>query len=156
MSGPRTSPSASSTGVRVTFTYSGGSIANSTTVLADVTSAALVLSAGTWDISFAVTYNAAATTTGAHFTVNGTTPATYIKGLVNYTTLTTDSDGSLIFAYDSGLAVASSRVTVGNGAIVIAQLTIAAACTITLRFRSEVGASAITVTGVTGQAIKIA
>jgi hypothetical protein len=141
----------------LTMNYTGGSVANSTTALADVhASAAFDLTVGTWLVYIGVTYDSAATTTGAHFSLSGTATASFVHGTGSYTTLTTNSDNSNFRSFNGGLAVVSSRVTSGNGCNLQATVTVTVAGTLTLRFRSEVGASAITVTAVVGQAIRIA
>lgn len=137
-------------------TYAGGSQANSTTSLTTPTDTAMTLAVGVWDVYYAITYNAAVTTTGAHFTLgaSGGLVASNIIGSCLYTTGTGDADNSIIAAFDGGNAVASSRVTTGNGAVIMATLVVTTGGDVVVRFRSEVGASAITITNVTGFALR--
>ncbi len=137
-------------------TYTAGSQANSTTSLSTPTDTALALAVGVWDVYYAITYNAAVTTTGAHFTLgaSGSLAASNIIGACLYTTGTGDADNSIIAAFDGGNPVASSRVTSGNGAIIMATLVVTTAGDVVVRFRSEVGASAITITNVMGFAVR--
>ena len=141
----------------IAITYTGGSVANSTTTLADVHSSAgwINLPAGVWMLCMNIIYDAAATTTGAQFTLNGTATMNRISGQVTYTAGAGDRSDSNIVAYDSGLQVPSSALTTNNNAVLNAFIWITGAGDIILRFRSEVAASAITVTSVQGFATKI-
>ena len=139
------------------ITYTGGSVANNTTTLADVHSSAgwTSLPPGVWMLCLNIIYDAAATGTGAHFTLNGTATITAISGQVTYTTGTGDRSDSNIVNYDTGLPVPSSALTTNNNAVLNALIWISGTGDVLLRFRSEVGASAITVTNVNGFATKI-
>lgn len=140
-------------------TYAAGSQTNSTTTLAVANDTEINLSStGTWTASYNITYTAAATTTGALFTVNtaGVLAVSNISGGCLYTTLTGDADNSLIGAFAGGLPVASSRVATPslNGAIITVTLVVTTPGPLQLEWRSEVGGSAIVITTVSGFAVK--
>lgn len=146
-------------GSRVSIpTYSAGNQSNSSnTTMANATGSQLVLpSAGVWDVSYAVLYDAAATATGAHFSVNYSGTAA-LGGIVNYTAAAADGMTSNIGANDNGLAVLSSRVASGNSAIVFVKVVASTSGTLQLSWKSEVNSSAITITSISvGEAVKIA
>lgn len=137
--------------------FTGGPYTNATTSLADLPSTTMNLPfPGVWLAMYAITYTVNAVTTGAHFTLNGTAVQSYMAGDTLYTAGTGDADNSLVFAYDSGLAVASSRVATpsNNGANLSVHIFVTTPGTIYLRYRSEVAvANAVVVNNVTGRAI---
>lgn len=93
--------------------------------------------------SFLIAFDAAATTTGARFTLNG--PA---NNLLVYTARITTAAAATSFrnqsAYNSGTPTTDSMLT-GNLAELVGIVRPTAAGTIQLRFSSEVASSAITI-----------
>jgi len=136
-------------------TYTEGSQANATTSLETALGSTLALTAGVWDVYYNISYNSAATTTGAHFTLgaSGALAASHISGACLYTSGTGGADNSIIAGFDSGLAVASSRVTTGNGAVIMATMIVTTGGDCVLRWRSET-TSAITITNIMGFAVQ--
>lgn len=136
--------------------YASGNQPNNTTSL--LTAAGTLLSfpvPGSWRVLYNVAYNSSATTNGAHFTINGTAGFSNMFGNCMYTTQTGDADNSLIFGYDTGLAVASSRILVGNGANLQADIIVTTPGDVELRWRSE-GIGTITITSVMGACVLLA
>ncbi len=136
--------------------YASGNQPNATTSL--LTAAGTLLSLpvpGFWRLLYNIAYNTTATTTGAHFTVNGTTVFSNMFGNCMYTTQTGDADNSLIFGYDTGLAVASSRVLVGNGANMQVDMIVTTPGNVELRWRAETTGT-ITITSVMGACVLLA
>lgn len=124
---------------------------NSTTTLVDVTDTEFTIpSPGLYEVEYRITYNANATTTGAGFAIRNT-----VGGTLDYNTVeagmdTQSGDRSTIRGgVSTDVAVASSRVTSGNTAVVRANLIFNAASAIRLQFRSEIAAT-ITITNVVG------
>lgn len=129
----------------------GGSQASTSVALTDVTGSTMNLLAGTpYELEWMITYSAAATTTGAFFSVNGTAGAAYFTVSVIGDTLAADGNARAFNAPNGGTAFASSRATSGNKAMVRVSIRTTTAGTAVLRFASEVNASAITITALSG------
>ena len=138
-------------GTPVFMTYTGGSQVNNTTTYADVDASAVlpVPAAGLYEVVIRIIHNTASTANGAGFSLNGPT-ANFLSSVVNYDTLPTNRASYTQITYDWGLVAPSSRDTTGNYASITAHIQFTASGTLALRFRSEVGGSAITVTAVAG------
>jgi hypothetical protein len=135
------------------ITYTGGSVATTSTSFANVHASAslAVPSAGFYEFQFLITYQSAATTTGARFGINGTMANSYLAATCVYTSSFADRNCSPIRDYNTGAPVSS---TVAATTDVIAVITgfaqFSGAGTLSLRFATGVGGSAITVTALTG------
>jgi hypothetical protein len=129
------------------FVTTAGDVTNSTTTYADVTGLSFaVVSGETYWFQASVLYDAAATTTGSKWSINGPASPTRVafKYSVSLTTTTT-TDGNANF-YDLPTASnATSAYTNANVALLEGFITPSASGTVTVRFGSEVAASAITV-----------
>jgi hypothetical protein len=133
------------------LTYTGGSVATTSTSLADVDASAGFdsIDAGFYEIEMVVGYSSAATTTGALFSLGGTASANYIAGVVQYSVQSGDRSTSQFNAYNGGSAVPSS-FSVGNVTVMNVRINVTSTGDFRLRFATEVGGSAITVQNVTG------
>ena len=112
--------------------------------LADVTGLSFAVNANQlYRFEFLIAFDAAATTTGARFTLNGPTFSRLV-----YAARITTAAGATSFrnqsAYNSGTPTTDSMLT-GNLAELVGFVRPTAAGTIQLRFSSEVASSAITV-----------
>jgi hypothetical protein len=138
--------------------YTGGSVANSTLNLSDIDSSAGFSSvgAGFYEFMFTFTYNAAATTTGCRFALNGSVTFDFLSYQAVYTTLSTDRSTTGGVAFELGQLVVSSVATTNNVCVLEGRINITATGNFVPRFASEVNASAITVTAVTGFLRRIA
>jgi hypothetical protein len=134
------------------ITYSGGSIATTSTSLADLHASAAFtgLAPGFYIGEFFIWYNAAATTTGARFGMNGSVTQTYFTMICSYFTGNGDRSTGQTAVFDGGPAMSSSSGTTGNNAILQFSIQVTVAGDLLLRFATEVGGSAITVTSVIG------
>ena len=134
------------------ITYSGGSVATTSTSFADVHASAAWtgLAAGFYVGEFYMNYDAAATTTGARFALNGTVTQTYLTCMIGYSTQSGDRSSAQTAIFDGGAAAPSSISTSGNNAILQFSINITVSGDLVLRFATEVGGSAITVTNVIG------
>lgn len=131
----------------------GGSQATTSVNLSDVTGSTFNLAASTpYEVEWSITHSAAATTTGAWFSVNGTavSAAAYFTAFVIGDTLAADGSARHFNAANGGSAFASSRATTLNKVLVRAIIRTTTAGTALLRFASEVNGSAITVTALQG------
>lgn len=92
-----------------------------------------------------IQYTAAATTTGSRFSINGPAAPTFLSYKSEYAlTTTTNTVNEGLSTYDSPAAANASSATTGaNTAIVEGVIRPSANGTVTLRFASEVAASAI-------------
>jgi hypothetical protein len=134
------------------ITYSGGSIATTSTSFADLHASAAFtgLAPGMYMGEFYIGYNAAATTTGARFALNGTVTQDYLSYLIGYSTQSGDRSSAQTQVFDGGAPAPSSTSTTGNNAILQFTVNVTVTGDLVLRFASEVGGSAITVTNVIG------
>lgn len=134
------------------LTYSGGSQAYGVTSLADVNSTTFTFpSTGLYHVQYIITYDANATTTGALFSVNGTSVFDYISVFVSYRVLATDRSTDQSAGFNGGVASTSSNATSSNRGLVDVWINVTTVGTILLRAASEVVvASGITVTDVKG------
>lgn len=131
--------------------FTGGSQASSVVGLADVTGSTMNILTDTWyDLEWMATYSAAATATGAFFSVNGTAAADYFRVEVIGDCLAADGNARTFSAPNGGQAFPSSRATSGNKALIRVRMHTTSAGTAVLRFASEINASAITITALQG------
>ena len=134
------------------ITYTGGSVATTSTSFADVHASAAFtgLAPGFYIGEFFIVYSAAATTTGARFALNGTVTQDYLSYLIGYSTQSGDRSSAQTSNFDGGAAAPSSLATTGNNAVLQFSINVTVTGNIVLRFASEVGGSAITVTSLIG------
>ena len=134
------------------ITYTGGSVATTATGFTDVDASAgwASVQPGFYVGEFFMAYNAAATTTGARFGMNGSVTQTYFTMICSYLTGNGDRSTGQTNAFDGGPAMSSSSGTTGNNAILRFSINITVSGDLVLRFATEVGGSAITVTNVIG------
>jgi hypothetical protein len=112
---------------------------------ADVTGLSFAVTADlTYWFRFVVRYDAAATTTGSGWAINGPTSPTYLHGTSTYTLTATSETNNSFTAYDIPAAANATSLTTGNIAVVEGFITPSASGTVILRSRSEVNSSAIT------------
>jgi hypothetical protein len=95
-------------------------------------------------------YNAAATTTGARFALNGTITQDYLSYLIGYSTQSGDGHRANADVRWWSRPHRRQDTTSGNNAILQFTVNVTVAGDIRLSFASEVGGSAITVTNVIG------
>lgn len=134
------------------ITYTGGSIATTSTSFADLHASAAFnsLAPGFYIGEFYIGYSAAATTTGARFGLNGTVTQDYLTIFIGYSTLAGDRSSAQTGSFDGGAAAPSSIGTSGNSAVVQFTINITVTGDLVLRFATEIAGSAITVTNVIG------
>ena len=137
--------------------YNGGNQVTTSVSLADVHASAnfTINETGFYEFQFYITYNAALTTTGAVFSVNGTATQDYVVGLISYDSLTADRSSYQFSGYDGLIASISSRFATGNTAILYGKANLTGTGNLRLRFATEVAGSAITVTAVIGYIRKL-
>ena len=112
---------------------------------ADVTGLSFAVTADlTYWFRFVVRYDAAATTTGSGWAINGPTSPTYLHGTSTYTLTATSETNNSFTAYNIPAAANATSLTTGNIAVVEGFITPSASGTVILRFRSEENSSAIT------------
>lgn len=141
------------------ITYTGGSVSTSSTSLNNVhPSCELTFPAtGFYEVLYSITYQSAATTTGACFAVDGTTSFSLLTGEVSYTTNPAEATLFPFSTYNYSVPSPSTRVaTTDVPAQLSLYINVTTPGTITLRFRTEVSGSAITVTNVQGYYRRIA
>jgi len=121
-------------------------VVNSTTAYADVTGLSFPVKNGrNYWFRFIITYDAAATTTGSAWGINGPT-VTSLRARSEYsltTTTTTRNEGVVFYDTPAG-ANATSATTAGNRCEITGFITPSADGNVIARFLSEVAASAIT------------
>lgn len=140
------------------ITYTGGSVATTATGFTDVDASAgwSSVQPGFYVGEFFMAYNAAATTTGARFGMNGSVTQTYFTMICSYLTGNGDRSTGQTNGFDAGPAMSSSSGTTGNNAILQFSIQVTVAGDLLLRFATEVGGSAITVTNVIGYIRRVA
>lgn len=139
----------------VTITaITGGTQASTSTSLADVTGSTITYpDTGWYEFEYFITHSAAATTTGAFYAVNtgGSMAQNYLSLCVSYDVLSTDKDTYCIDGFNSAISSTSSRST---GAVnrnrMQGTIHVTTAGSMVLRFATEVGSSAITITDLAG------
>ena len=139
----------------VTITaITGGSQASTSTSLADVTGSTITFpDTGWYEFEYFIIHSAAATTTGAFYAVaaGGSMAQNYLTLCVSYDVLATDKDTYCVDGFNSAIASTSSRNT---GAVnrnrMQGTIHVTTAGTMVLRFATEVGSSAITITDLSG------
>lgn len=139
----------------VTITaITGGSQATTSTSLADVTGSTITFpDTGWYEFEYFIIHSAAATTTGAFYAVaaGGSMAQNYLTLCVSYDVLATDKDTYCVDGFNSAIASTSSRNT---GAVnrnrMQGTIHVTTAGTMVLRFATEVGSSAITITDLSG------
>lgn len=132
------------------ITWASGPVARGSTSLGDVTDAYFDLPVGLNHVVFHIIHDAAAATTGAWWSLNGTATFDFLSAVVNGAASQGDNPIRCFNAFDGGSAITSTRFTTGNEVVVDAWINVTVAGTIQLRFASEVAGSAITVTALTG------
>jgi hypothetical protein len=143
------------------ITYTGGSVSNSTTTPANIDSSAdlNIPGAGLYEFEFVIDHTSAATATGAGFDLGGSTcPQNYLSYTVFGDTGTGDRSVLQWSVYGANAPFVSSRAAAPTALTAIIQGTVNAtgAGNIRIRFRSEIAASAITITDVKGYFRKLA
>jgi hypothetical protein len=140
------------------ITYTGGSVATTSTSLADVDASAgwASVQPGFYVGEFFMNYDSAATTTGCKYSVSGTATQDYLSFMVSYLTLGTDRSTGQAIVYDGGPIAPSSAATANNNATLQFSINVTVAGNLLLRFSTEVGGSAITVTNVIGYIRQVA
>jgi len=113
--------------------------------IADVTGLSFPVTSGKlYYFRFVIFYDAAATTTGSRWAINGPS-ASYLAGLSRYGLTATSETLNYFNAYNIPAAANATSVgTTGNIAIIEGYITPSAAGDVIARFASEVSASAIT------------
>ena len=137
------------------ITYTGGSVATTSTSLSDIDASCQLTfpSTGLYEVVYTFIYTSAAAATGAAFAVNGTTAFDMLRGLVSYDTAGNGSDvGTRPFqTFDFNIAAPTSRSAgVDLYGSIDMRINVTTAGTILPRFRTEIGGSAITITNVKG------
>jgi len=140
------------------ITYTGGSVATTSTSMADVDASAgwASVQPGFYIGEIFIIYNANATSTGSKYSLDGTVTQDYLSIAVSYLTLGTDRSTGQAATFDGGPTAPSSGTTSGNNAILNFSIRVTVAGDIRLRFASEVGGAAITVTNVIGYIRRVA
>lgn len=117
----------------------------SANTIADVTGLSFPVTSGKlYYFRFVIFYDAAATTTGSRWAINGPT-TTYLAGTSRYGLTATTETLNYFNAYNTPAAANATSVgTTGNIAIIEGYITPSAAGDVIARFASEVSASAIT------------
>lgn len=138
----------------VTITaINGGTQATTSTTLADVTGSTITFpDTGWYEFEYFIIHSSGATSTGAFFAVNtgGTMVNNYITYCISYDVLSTDKDTYCVDGYNSVIASSSSRATSNNRCRMQGTIHVTTAGGMVLRFATEVNASAITVTDLSG------
>jgi len=134
------------------ITYSGGTVTNPTLSLADVHSSAgwNNVTAGFYEFEMYITYNVPLTTTGAKFSLSGSTTFNYLACDVGYSTLAADRAAYMFATFDGGGTAASSFAQNANAAIMQGHINTTSTGQLRLRYATEVSASGLQVTNVTG------
>ncbi len=111
----------------------------------DVTGLSFPVVAGeTYWFEFVIAYDAAATTTGSRWALNGPASPTRLHYRSEYTLTATSTTVNSATAYDIPAASNASSLTTGNVATIWGTITPSASGTVIARFASEVLSSAIT------------
>ena len=134
------------------ITYTGGTVTNATTSLANVHSSAGWdnVAAGLHEFEIYVTYNVPITTTGARFSISGSTSFNYLAVDLGYSALAADRGAYMFATFDGGAAAASSLATNNNAAIMQGHINTTSTGQLRLRFSTEISGSGLQVTNVTG------
>ena len=124
----------------------GADVANSLVTFADVTGLSFPVAANTkYRFYCLITFNAAATTTGAGWAVNGPAAQTLVAYKYDSSLTVGSQFSGSANTYDAGTVSTGSTATTGNIAVLEGALFNGAnAGTLTVRFKSEIAASAIT------------
>lgn len=125
--------------------------------LADLTELGFLVKPGLYRFRFVIHYDAAATTTGSRWTINGPTATKLSYRSVYGLTTTSETVNNGLGAYGLPAAAnATSPATTGNVAIVEGIAFFSAEGTLVPRFASEVAGSAITaLTGSCGELVRL-
>ena len=139
----------------VTITaITGGTQATTSTSLADVTGSTITFpDTGWYEFEYFIIHNSAATTTGAFFAVNtgGTMVKDYLTYCTHYDVSSTDKDTYCSDGFNAVIASTSSRnASATNRDRMQGTIHVTTAGTMVLRFATEVGSSAITITDLSG------
>lgn len=112
---------------------------------ADVTGLSFdVISGVTYKFKFYIVYNAAATTTGSRWSINGPTASSLMYSSEYTLTSTTTTRNIHLTGYNLPASSNASSLTTGNLAIIEGYITPSANGTVIARFASEVASSAVT------------
>lgn len=137
----------------VFLTYTGGSKSTTSTLLSNVDASCEMTFPGTglYEVCYAIQYGSAAVGTGACFAINGTTVFDFLSGVVNYDSSLAENGSRPFQGYDHNIPTGASRsISATLYGQVYFTINVTTPGTITLRFRSEVSGSAITVDDVKG------
>ena len=147
-----TASSLSSTFAPSFIAYTGGTVNNGSTTLADVHSSAgwNNISAGFYEFEIYTTYNSAATTVGIKLSISGTTAFSYLAADIGYSTGVADRAAFMFATFDGGGTAASSFATTNNASIMQGHINVTSTGQLRLRYASEVGGQIVSVTNVTG------
>lgn len=116
----------------------------SANTIADITGLSFaVIAAIKYKFRFVIHYTAAATTTGARFSINGPAAPTKLTFSSQWTVTATTRVINDLAAYDLPAAAGSDSLTAGNIAIIEGEITPSVDGTLIARFASEVSGSAI-------------
>jgi hypothetical protein len=134
------------------ITYTGGTVNNGSTTLADVHSSAgwNNISAGFYEFEIFTTYNSAATTVGIKLSISGTTAFSYLAADIGYSAGVADRAAFMFNTFDGGGTAASSFATTANTSIMQGHINVTSTGQLRLRYASEVGGQIVSVTNVTG------
>lgn len=117
----------------------------SANTIADVTGLSFDVTGGeTYWFEFVIRYNAAATTTGSRWSINGPGSPTSLHYRSEYTLTATTQTTNSATAYDIPAAASASSLTTGNIATIWGLITPSGNGTVVARFASEISSSAIT------------
>lgn len=123
----------------------GSDVANTTTAFADVTGLSFAVSSGTvYRFEVLLVYDAAATTTGSKWAINGPASPTLLGYQVWWTLNATGVNIQYNNTYDTGNTGTQSAYTSGNSVWIRGLIKPSTSGTVVVRFASEVAASAIT------------
>lgn len=128
----------------------------SANTLADLTGLGFMVQPGTYRFKFVIPYNAAVTTTGSRWTINGPTLVSAAYRSTCALTATTETINQGLTAYQQPAAANATSLTTGNVAIIEGIIEVGASGTILPQFASEVSNSAITaLKGATGELVRV-
>lgn len=131
------------------LSYAGGSQAFTAATFSDVLSTTLTFpSTGFYEFEFAPLYDAALTSTGSAFSVDGTAVFDYMACEVIYRVSSGNRAAHAITVFNTLIASVDSLSTTNNRALLRGTINVTTAGTILLRAATETPGSAITVTAV--------
>lgn len=129
----------------------GGTQNTTSTSLADVNDSTQSLDASTWyEVEWNFIYQSASTNTGAFFAIAASGAVDYVSGIVFYDCGVGDGDSKVFNDFNQGIAMPSSRTTTNNRGLIRAMIQTSGAVDVYMRFATETGGSAITMTDIKG------